>query len=626
MSRPASQLNVPLSHLVPGRRNPRRVKPAREAHRRLVALIRSQGLLQPLVVRPMADKPDHYTVIAGHRRLAALREVHRGDGDPKIPCVLRDVDADAADALSLGENFAQQAMHPLDEAEAFAGLASQEGKDAATIAAEFGVGEHYVRQRTKLASLAPVVKSAYRAGEIDTATAEAFASVPDGKQVEVWAELNGHPRHADHVRNVIAHGWVDARHALFDVSTLPEWTVSRDLFSETVRVERAPFVAAQVEAMGAERERLIEAGWHAVVAGRYEDVGRLPSTMDVPEREYDAATAATLERIGRRYRKWEGKLQGVAEGDEAKVSAIQETMEALEAEHRDVESAAPAHFSEATKGVGTAFLILYPDGRVLREYGVPRSRHRSSGGNGPVDGTDRNGGRPLPPTSDELSDKQRAASFAHEALAVREALLSHGAVRWRLLALILHDGVVAEGLSVRHEANGTTLLASAGEEFQSPVFDRLKDQRATFDPIGEGRFASDVDAYAKLSELSAAQLDRLIDGLIVGCLTAHPQRRAGLVRVLSGEMKVDVRQTWRPDAAWLAGYQKAQLTHLLAELRGPVYDPAREGRKKSELVEALATLFADGAEGRVEDAKLAARVNAWLPADLREPVAGRGGQ
>ena len=367
MSRPASQLNVPLSHLVPSRRNPRRVRPARDAHRRLVALIRSQGLLQPLVVRPTEGKPDHYTVIAGHCRLAALREVHKGDGNPKIPCVLRDVDADTADALSLGENFAQQAMHPLDEAEAFAGLAAQEGKDAAGIAAEFGVSEHYVRPRTKLASLAPVVKSAYRAGEIDTATAEAFASVPDGKQVEVWAELNGHPRHADHVRNVIAHGWVDARFALFDVSTLPDWTVSRDLFSETVRAERAPFMSAQVEAMGVERERLIEAGWREVVAGRYEDVGRLPSTMDVPEREYDAATTATLERIARRYQKWEAKLQAVADDDEARLSAVQEKMEGLEAEHRDVTESAPVHFSEATKGIGTAFLILHPDGQVRRE-------------------------------------------------------------------------------------------------------------------------------------------------------------------------------------------------------------------------------------------------------------------
>jgi ParB family transcriptional regulator, chromosome partitioning protein len=141
------QLSVPLSHLVTGRRNPRRVRPGREAHGRLVALIRSQGLLQPLVVRPAAGKPKHYEVVAGERRLRALREIHRKDGDPKIPCVVRDVDAATADAMSLGENFGREPMHPLDEADAFAKLAAGDGKDAQAIAAEFGVTEHYVRQR-----------------------------------------------------------------------------------------------------------------------------------------------------------------------------------------------------------------------------------------------------------------------------------------------------------------------------------------------------------------------------------------------------------------------------------------------------------------------------------------------
>jgi hypothetical protein len=43
-------------------------------------------------------------------------------------------------------------------------------------------------------------------------------------------------------------------------------------------------------------------------------------------------------------------------------------------------------------------------------------------------------------------------------------------------------------------------------------------------------------------------------------------------------------------------------------------------KKKSELVDSLAKLFADAAEGRVEDAALAAKVNTWLPVNLREPV------
>jgi len=149
------QITVQLSRLFSGKRNPRRVKPDRDAHKRLVALIKAHGLLQPLVVRPSDDKAKAFQVIAGNRRLAALKEIHRNNGDPKIPCVLRKVDQDTADALSLGENFGREPMHPLDEAEAFARLACQEGKGAAAIASEFGVTDRYVRQRMKLATDPP---------------------------------------------------------------------------------------------------------------------------------------------------------------------------------------------------------------------------------------------------------------------------------------------------------------------------------------------------------------------------------------------------------------------------------------------------------------------------------------
>jgi ParB family chromosome partitioning protein len=175
----------------------------------------------------MDRKPKHYEVVAGGRRLRALREIHKGDGDPKIPCMLRQVDSATADAMSLGENFAREPMHPLDEAEAFAKLATADGKDAEEIAAEFGVPVHYVKQRMKLATLAEPVKSSYRDGKIDTATAEAFAAVPADRQSEVWQELKGNPRHAEHVRNVIADAWIDGKHAVFEVSTLPDGAVVR---------------------------------------------------------------------------------------------------------------------------------------------------------------------------------------------------------------------------------------------------------------------------------------------------------------------------------------------------------------------------------------------------------------
>jgi ParB family chromosome partitioning protein len=187
-----------------------------------VALIRTYGLLQPLVVRRVDGKPAEFEVVAGHRRLKALHEIHKDDGDPKVHCVRCDVDPQTAEAVSLAENFAREQMHPLDEAEAFARLAREDAMGVESIASDFGVSHAYVRQRMKLATLAEPVRAAYRQDQINTASAEAFASVPADRQLQVWKEVNGRPQHAQHVRNVIAHAWIEADRALFDVSALPE--------------------------------------------------------------------------------------------------------------------------------------------------------------------------------------------------------------------------------------------------------------------------------------------------------------------------------------------------------------------------------------------------------------------
>lgn len=616
------QLSVPLSRLIPSRRNPRKVKPGRESHHRLVSLIRSQGLLQPLVVRPAEGKPKHYEVVAGDRRLRALREIHKGDGDPKIPCVLRQVDSATADAMSLGENFAREPMHPLDEAEAFAKLATADGKDAEAIAAEFGVPVHYVKQRMKLSTLAEPVKSAYRDGKIDTATAEAFAAVPADKQSEVWQELNGNPRHAEHVRNVIANAWIDAKHALFEVSTLPDGAVSRDLFGDRVLIERKAFMDAQARTLEAQRQALTEEGWAEVVIGRREDVQDRLYAMDEPEPEFDDATSKKLARIAARREKFEATANKIGDGDETRLNRLQQRYEALEAQEQEIVEQAPEHFSEETKAVATSFLILDPDGRVHREIRIARQRrqHDTGGdGNGAVRSGD-SGEKSKLPTSDDLSDRQLAVTFTHQALAVREALLKDAAARKRVLALILHEKVRSEALAVRHEPNGTTLHAGS-DGFTSAVFDRLRTKRAKLDPFDGENHVDDRQGYERLAAFTTSKLDTLIDLLIVERVTAHPLRRTELVHQLGTELKVNVRDHWRPDVAWLSGFRKIQLAHLIVALKGPVHEPAPE-RKKSELVEQLIQLFAGAADGKLDDKQLAERVNRWVPSNLRE---GEGG-
>ena len=287
----------------------------------------------------------------------------------------------------------------------------------------------------------------------------------------------------------------------------------------------------------------------------------------------------------------------------------------LEGQEREIIEQAPEHFSEETKALATSFLILDPDGRVHREYRLPRQRHSESSNWNDGSVADGAGEALKPPTSDEMSDKQLALTFTHQALAVREALLADAKARKRILALILHEKVRSEALSIRHEANGTTLHALS-KGFVSPAFNRLKEKRAKSDPFQAQHSVEDSQGYEEFGKLSASKLDALVDLLIVDRVTAHMLRPTELVQRLAGELKVNVRDHWRPDAEWLSSFQKIQLAHLIAELKGPGHTPVPES-KKSALVEVLAKLFADAAEGRLEDKQLAGRVNSWLPSNLR---------
>lgn len=362
---------ISLSCLIAGKTNPRRVKPLRDAHDRLVASIRAHGLIHPLVVRP-AGEDGKFVVIAGNRRLAALREVHRGKPDTKVPCVVRKIDADASDAISLGENFVREPMHPLDEAVAFAGLANQDNKDAVTIAADFGVSEHYVRQRMKLADLARPIAEAYRRDGIDTAVAEVFSSVPQAEQLSIWKSLGGESgAELYRVRQVIGSKWISAKKAIFDISTLPPEAITTDLFGDDVLIERDAFIKAQEAAIESKRQALSEDGWGEVVVTSPEQVRDRLWSMDKPEPIYAERATRQLAALSRKAKQLGKKADRMKFNDPRKQAAV-ERIEAIEGQIEKVISESPPTYSDQDKAKATTFVILDPSGSV-------RVEHRSQG-------------------------------------------------------------------------------------------------------------------------------------------------------------------------------------------------------------------------------------------------------
>ena len=153
------------------------------------------GLIHNLtVVEQLADNGENsgkYEVVAGGRRFAALQRMAKQKKVPKtfaVPCLV--VDPATATETSLAENTIRVAMHPADQFIAFHDLVVQTGLGIDDVAARFGVSPLFVRQRLKLANVAPRFIKAYRAEEIRLDQLEALAITDDQQaQEKVWDSL-----------------------------------------------------------------------------------------------------------------------------------------------------------------------------------------------------------------------------------------------------------------------------------------------------------------------------------------------------------------------------------------------------------------------------------------------------
>ena len=205
------------------------------------ASILAKGVIQPPVVKPerRADGSEtgYAFVTAGEGRRLALRLLAKRKLIPKTALVKCSVDeANDAAEVSLAENIAREPLHPADEFLAFHDLAERQGHGVETIAARFGVSATLVRQRLRLAAVAPELIARYRAEELTLDQLMAYAVSEDhARQLQVFeAYPQGHP---STIRRAMTEKTVPAndRRAAFigiDAYIAAGGTVIRDLFTD----------------------------------------------------------------------------------------------------------------------------------------------------------------------------------------------------------------------------------------------------------------------------------------------------------------------------------------------------------------------------------------------------------
>ncbi len=173
---------LPIDLVQPGRYQPRQaIQP--EALQELADSIRAQGVVQPVVVRPVAD--GRYELIAGERRWRAAQMAGRHE----IPAVVRTVDDQAAMAMALIENIQREDLNPLEEARALYRLIEEFGLTHQETAQAVGRSRTAVSNLLRLLDLMPEVKALLEQGQLEMGHARALLALDGESQVEAARTL-----------------------------------------------------------------------------------------------------------------------------------------------------------------------------------------------------------------------------------------------------------------------------------------------------------------------------------------------------------------------------------------------------------------------------------------------------
>lgn len=167
-------LQLPVEKIRRGSYQPRR-QFDQEALQELAESLKSQGLIQPILVRPFADG---YEIIAGERRWRAAQLA----GMQKIPAIVRELDDQSVAAVSLIENIQRKDLNPMDEARGLQRLHTEFAMTHQAVAEAVGRSRVAVSNLMRLLELDDEVKVLVDRGDLDMGHARALLGAQPDRQ------------------------------------------------------------------------------------------------------------------------------------------------------------------------------------------------------------------------------------------------------------------------------------------------------------------------------------------------------------------------------------------------------------------------------------------------------------
>jgi len=173
-----SLADLQVNQLQPGKYQPRRDMSS-DALEELANSIKAQGILQPIVVRETGHQK--YEIIAGERRWRAAKLV----GLESVPCLIKNVEDNAAIAIALIENIQRENLNAMEEAIAFKRLLDEFELTHNEVAKAVGKSRTTISNLLRLNNLNDAVKSLIEQGDLEMGHARALLPLPDEKQLSI---------------------------------------------------------------------------------------------------------------------------------------------------------------------------------------------------------------------------------------------------------------------------------------------------------------------------------------------------------------------------------------------------------------------------------------------------------
>ena len=174
------QVKLPIQNLISGKFQPRKHFDQTELDE-LAESIRSNGILQPILVRPLNEKGSSYEIIAGERRWRAAQIVKLHE----VPVIIRDFDDSTALGVALIENLQRSDLNIIEEAEGFRSLMLKFEFTQEKLSSQLGKSRSHIANVLRLLSLPNTVKRHISNGDLSFGHARVLVSLPEEKAKEV---------------------------------------------------------------------------------------------------------------------------------------------------------------------------------------------------------------------------------------------------------------------------------------------------------------------------------------------------------------------------------------------------------------------------------------------------------